>query len=158
MDTYIFLLLVPVVVYLVWKWNKPSVSYINLNNQRVPLSEVKSFSEEKIAALVTEIFQAKGYQVKNASGELQSIANFLIEKEGNRGFVSTRHWGAAKVGVSQISQEVIGMNQQKSHHSYIFTTGKFEKEAGEMAKYNRNLFLIDGQQLNVMIANAKQNI
>lgn len=157
MDTYIILLLVVVVAYLVWKRQKPSVSYIYLNNQRVSLSDVKSFSEEKIAALITDIFHSKGYQVKNASGELQSIADFLIEKEGNRGFVSTRHWGAAKVGVSQISQEVIDMNQQNSHHSYIFTTGKFEKEAGEMAKYNRNLFLVDGQQLNVMIANAKQN-
>ncbi len=144
-------------MYLVWKRQKPSVSYIKLNNQRISLSEVKSFSAEKIAALITDIFHSKGYQVKNASGELQSIADFLIEKEGNRGFVSIRHWGAAKVGVSQISQEVIGMNQQNSHHSYIFTTGKFEKEAGEMAKYNRNLFLVDGQQLNVMIANAKQN-
>ncbi|MBV4397768.1 restriction endonuclease [Advenella alkanexedens] len=157
MSTYIFLLLVAVVVYLVWKRQKPSVSYINLNNQRVSLSEVKSFSEEKIAALVTDIFQSKGYQVQKASGELQDIADFMIEKEGNRGFVSTRHWRADKVGVSDISQEVIGMNQHNSHYNYIFTMGKFDKEATEMAKYNRNLFMVDGHQLNAMVVNVQQN-
>ncbi len=158
MNIYIFLLLpVFAVVYLVWKRQKSAVSYVQLNNQRIPLSVVKNFPEEKIADLVTSLFQSKGYQIKNTSGELQKIADFQIEKEGSHGFVSIRHWRADKVGVSQISQEVIVMNQQNSHHSYIFTTGQFEKEAGEMAKYNRNLFLVDGRQLNVMIANAKNS-
>ncbi|MBK1780200.1 restriction endonuclease [Advenella sp. WQ 585] len=156
MDTYIVLsLLIVAAAYFIWRRKKSSVSYIQLNNRRIPLSEVQGFPEEKIAALITSLFQSKGYRVQNTRDELHKVADFLIEKEGSRGFVSVRHWGATKVGVSQISQEVIGMNQQNSDHSYIFTTGRFEKEASEMAKYNRNLFLVDGRQLNIMIANAK---
>lgn len=158
MNIYIVILLVVLVgIYLVWKKSLSSASYIQLNNQRIPLSEIKRFSADNITDLVENIFQAKGYRVQSTSGELQNIADFLLEKEGDRGFVSTRYWGETKVGVAQISQDVIGMNQQNTNHNYIITTGTFDKEVAEMAKYNRNLFLIDGRKLNVMIAAAKQS-
>lgn len=152
---YMILLLGGVGAYVIWRRQRASASCIQLNNQRMPVSEVKKFPEDKIAALIIPLFQSKGYRIQKTSGELQKFADFQIEKDDARGFVSTRHWGATTVGVSEISQEVIGMNQQNSSHNYIFTIGKFDKEASDMAKYNRNLFLVDSRQLNVLLAAAQ---
>lgn len=151
-------MLVPVVLvaggYFLWQRYFGKVSRNSRHGKMIASGNINNSSEEEIIRMVTAIFQGKGYRVQKISPELQDFADFQLEKEGLPAFVSTKCWNTPKVGVSQFSQVVIGLNQQNSEHNYIITAGVFDKETSEMAKYSRNLVLIDGNKLKSLIATA----
>ncbi|NLY65695.1 MAG: restriction endonuclease [Alcaligenaceae bacterium] len=149
------LLLVLAGAYLVWRRNfNKGIGSIS-NSNVISSGNISNIPEEEIARLVNAIFREKGYRVQKTSEALKDVADFQLEKAGFPAFVSIKCWGEPKVDVNLFSQIVIGMNQQNSSHNYVITTGVFDTETIETAKYSSNLVLIDGNKLKTLIASVK---
>lgn len=156
-ETVIYVLVLLLVLggaYIVWRrnFNKgiDSISSGTVLSSR----NISNIPEEEIARLVNAIFQEKGYCVQKTSEALKDMADFQLEKEGLLSFVSIKCWNEPKVDVNLFSQIIIGMNQQNSSQNYVITTGVFDKETIETAKYSRNLVLIDGNKLKTLITSV----
>lgn len=105
--------------------------------------------------LVGEGFRLQGYQVtETGGGGADGGVDLVLTKGGEKFLVQCKQWRAMKVGV-EIVRELYGvMAARGATGGLVVTSGRFTDDATQFAS-GRNVRLIDGPQLQVLIRQAK---
>lgn len=118
-------------------------------------SSLDGMSWKEFELLVGESFRQKGYKVVELGGNGPDGGVDLVLLKGTEKFlVQCKQWKALKVGVDVV-RELFGVMAAKgADGGYVVTSGKFTQDAKEFAK-GRNVFLIDGDALFLMLQQAR---
>lgn len=113
----------------------------------------KSLSWQAFEMLVGEAFRSEGYAVRETQAGPDGGVDLELTKDGELSLVQCKQWRATKVGVSTVRELFGVMAARGAVAAFVVTTGVFTKEAQRFAE-GRNITLIDGQTLDVMIRNS----
>jgi len=116
---------------------------------------LRRMSWQDFELLVGEAFRMKGYSViETGGGGADGGIDLVLKKNGEVFLVQCKQWRAFKVSVN-IVRELFGvMAAQGATGGFVVTSGIFTNDACSFAK-GRNIELIDGDALTLMIDSAK---
>lgn len=108
--------------------------------------------------LVGEAFRMHGFSVvETGGGGADGGIDLVLKKEGEVFLVQCKQWRAYKVSVNVV-RELLGVMVTKgATGGFVVTSGVFTAEAKPFAK-GRNIELIDGSALSIMIEKARANV
>jgi restriction system protein len=97
------------------------------------------------------VFLLKGYSISETGGKgADGGIDLVLKKNAEVFLVQCKQWRAVKVSVT-IVRELFGViAAQGATGGFVVTSGVFTEDAKSFAK-GRNIELIDGQQLSIMI-------
>jgi restriction system protein len=103
-----------------------------------------ALSWRQVQHLVADAFRRRGYGVRPfAVGE--APVDLVIQKDGERTFVSCKHWKVWEVTERPLAELYGYMSGAGAQRAVMLTTGKFTAEAQHFAaRHNLRLVLIDG--------------
>lgn len=106
--------------------------------------------------LLGEHYRQLGYQVnEKLSRQTDSGVDIELTKFAQISLVQCKHWKCRKVGVKAIRETHDVLLRRNADRMIIVTTGEFTLDAYRFAR-GKNLKLINGIQLNPMLALAQQ--
>lgn len=119
------------------------------------VDSLRNMSWQDFELLVGEAFRLKGYSVnETGGGGADGGIDLQLRKNGEVFLVQCKQWRAFKVSVN-IVRELYGvMAAQGATGGFVVTSGVFTADAQQFAK-GRNIDLIDGTKLKVMIERAR---
>ena len=105
--------------------------------------------------LVGEAFRLQGYRVTESGGAGPDGGIDLVLSQGFEKFlVQCKQWKAFKVSVTVVRELYGVMAAKGAAGGFVVTSGRFTEDATEFAT-GRNITLIDGPRLHVLLAQAK---
>lgn len=116
---------------------------------------LRSMSWRDFELLVGEAFRLQGYSVTETGGGGADGGIDLKLKKGNEVFlVQCKQWRAYKVSVNVVRELFGVMSAEGATGGFVVTSGIFTADAKAFAE-GRNIDLIDGQALSVMVELAR---
>ncbi len=112
----------------------------------------KSLTWREFEMLVGEAFRREGYAVRETQAGPDGGVDLELTRDGELLLVQCKQWRATKVGVSTVRELFGVMAARGAVAAFVVTSGVFSKEAQRFAE-GRNISLIDGDALDVMICN-----
>lgn len=117
------------------------------------LSEIKRLTPIQFENYVGKLFEREGYTVETTSITGDGGVDLYIQKRHTSGIVQCKKY--EKSVPIAIVRELYGvMHHEKSHCAYLVTTGRFTHAAQEFVN-DKNIYLIDGEQLTEWIVTGK---
>jgi len=108
--------------------------------------------------LVGEAFRLQGYRVaENGGGGPDGGIDLAMTKGSEKFLVQCKQWKAFKVGVDVVRELYGVMAAKGATGGFVVTSGRFTDDAKAFAD-GRNVQLLDGPKLFVMIQQAKQSL
>lgn len=119
---------------------------------------LRNISWRDFELLVGEAFRMDGFSVdETGGGGSDGGIDLVLKKEGEIFLVQCKRWRAYKVSVNVV-RELLGVMVTKgAAGGFVVTSGVFTTEAQSFAK-GRNIELLDGSALAMMIEKARANI
>lgn len=119
---------------------------------------LRDISWRDFELLVGEAFRMHGFSVvETGGGGADGGIDLVLKKEGEIFLVQCKQWRAYKVSVNVV-RELLGVIVTKgATGGFVVTSGVFTAEAKSFAK-GRNIELIDGSALSIMIEKARANV
>jgi restriction system protein len=116
---------------------------------------VNDMSWREFEVLVAEAFRLQGYQVlETGGGGADGGVDLVLTRHREKHLVQCKQWKAYKVGV-EIVRELYGlMSAHGAASGFVVTSGTFTEDSRRFAE-GRNVQLIDGAKLNVMLEVAR---
>jgi restriction system protein len=106
---------------------------------------------------VGEAYALQGYHVtETGGGGADGGVDLVLTKGGEKFFVQCKQWKAYKVGVDVVRELYGVMAAKGATGGFVVTSGRFTDDAKAFAA-GRNVQLLDGTRLFVMIKQAKQS-
>jgi restriction system protein len=106
--------------------------------------------------LVGEAYRQQGYRVTEIGGSgPDGGVDLVLVKGSEKFFVQCKQWKAYKVGVTTVRELYGVMAAKGATGGFVVTSGRFTADAKDFAQ-GRNIELIDGPRLFVMIQRARQ--
>jgi restriction system protein len=123
-----------------------------------PSNGLRDISWRDFELLVGEALRMHGFSLIETGGEgADGGIDLILKKEGEVFLVQCKQWRAYKVSVNVV-RELLGVMVAKgAAGGFVVTSGVFTTEATSFAK-GRNIELIDGSVLSVMIEKARANV
>lgn len=119
-------------------------------------SVLNGMSWQEFEMLVGEAFRHKGCTVaETGGGGADGGIDLVLKKDGEKFLVQCKQWKAYKVGVTTIRELYGVMVAEGAAGGFVVTSGLFTQEAKSFAK-GKNIGLIDGAELTIMIKSTKQ--
>jgi restriction system protein len=100
----------------------------------------------ELERLIGDAFTERGFTLTGFGGGSQGGAELALTKDGQRYLVQLKHWRKHEVGAIAIRELGAAMQSAGARGGYVLTTGRFTREARELALKNR-IQLIDGEAL-----------
>ncbi|MDE1462962.1 restriction endonuclease [Spartinivicinus poritis] len=123
----------------------------NRTRVRVKGKDICKISWREFELLVAEAYRRKGYRVQVTEGSADDGIDVVLKKGAQITLVQCKHWKNSKVGVKPV-RELLGVITAKRAHKGIFvTSGTYTRPATEFAQAN-NLTLLDGEELQLLLA------
>ena len=120
-----------------------------------PSEALRGMSWRDFELLVGEAFRLQGYSVTETGGGGADGGIDLKLKKGNEVFlVQCKQWRAYKVSVAVVRELFGVMSAEGATGGFVVTSGIFTADAKAFAE-GRNIDLIDGQALSVMVERAR---
>lgn len=123
-----------------------------------PSDVLRDISWSDFELLVGEAFRMQGFSVtETGGGGADGGIDLVLRKEGELFLVQCKQWRAYKVSINVV-RELLGVMVTKgAAGGFVVTSGVFTTEAKSFAK-GRNIELIDGSALTIMIEKARANV
>ena len=123
------------------------------------VSVLNHMSWQEFEMLVGEAFRRRGYTVAETGGRgADGGVDLILGKGGEKYLVQCKQWKTYKVGVTIIRELYGVMTADGAAGGFVVTSGYFTQEAISFAE-GKNIDLIDGSELELMIKNIKsQNL
>jgi len=119
-------------------------------------SVLNGMNWQEFELLVGEAFRRRGYTVsETGGGGADGGVDLVLRKDGEKFLVQCKQWKAYKVGVTTIRELYGVMAAGGAAGGFVVTSGVFTQEAKSFAE-GRNIDLIDGSELTVMIKKTQQ--
>jgi restriction system protein len=120
-------------------------------------SALDGMSWREFEMLVGEAYALQGYHVtETGGGGADGGVDLVLTKGGEKFFVQCKQWKAYKVGVDVVRELYGVMAAKGATGGFVVTSGRFTDDAKAFAA-GRNVQLLDGTRLFVMIKQAKQS-
>jgi restriction system protein len=117
---------------------------------------LNGMSWREFELLVGEAYRLQGYRVTEIGGDgPDGGVDLMLAKGGEKFFVQCKQWKAYKVGVTTVRELYGVMAAKGATGGFVVTSGRFTEDAKEFAQ-GRNVQLVDGARLSVMIQRARQ--
>lgn len=108
--------------------------------------------------LVGEAYRLQGYRVtETGGGGADGGIDLVLTKGGESFLVQCKQWKALKVGVDVVRELYGVMAAKGATGGFVVTSGRFTEDAKTFAE-GRNIQLLDGPKLLVVIKSAKQSL
>lgn len=124
----------------------------NLLNKQTGTECINAMSWQDFERLICEAYRRKGYLAEvigNNSGD--GGVDVRLNGHGETVLVQCKQWKAYKVGVN-IVRELLGVVvSEKASRGIVVTSGRFTQEARAFVRQNRQIELVDGDELAVLI-------
>ena len=119
------------------------------------LDSLRRLSWQQFEDLSVQIMRHLNYKVTPGAGTKDGGIDLTAYKKGFKYVVQCKQWKANSVGV-KVVREMLGVSVHEGATGgvYIFTCGRFTKDARELAKGKR-VYLVDGMQICKLIAKIK---
>lgn len=119
------------------------------------INSLRNLDWREFETLTAQIMRALHYKVKEQGGaKADGGIDLIAYKKDYKYIIQCKHWKTTTVGV-KIVREMLGVSiHEKASGVYIFTCGKFTKEAIAFAKEKR-VYLVNGQQICRLIDKIK---
>lgn len=115
---------------------------------------IDGMSWQEFEMLVGEAFRQRGFlALETGGGGADGGVDLVLSKGREKYLVQCKQWRALKVGVTVVRELYGVMAAQGATGGFVVTSGTFTPDAIDFAK-GRNIDLIDGPKLGVMIRNA----
>lgn len=119
-------------------------------------SALNGMTWQEFEMLVGEAFRRRGYTVtETGGGGADGGVDLTLRKDGENFLVQCKQWKAFKVGITTIRELYGVMAADGAAGGFVVTSGVFTKEAKSFAE-GRNIDLIDGSELTIMIKKIQQ--
>lgn len=120
------------------------------------INSLRNLDWREFETLTAQIMRALHYKVQEQGGaKADGGIDLIAYKKNFKYIIQCKHWKTTTVGV-KIVREMLGVSiHEKASGVYIFTCGKFTKEAIEFAKEKR-VYLVNGQQICRLIDKIKK--
>ncbi len=113
---------------------------------------------QEFEMLVGEAFRREGFSVvETGGGGADGGVDLILRKDGEKSLVQCKQWRAYKVSVTAVRELYGVMAAEGAAGGYMVTSGVFTDDAVEFA-HGRNIDLIDGPRLFVMIRQARSTV
>lgn len=121
------------------------------------INSLKSLNWKEFEILTAQIMRSLHYRVQEQGGaRADGGIDLIAYKKNFKYIIQCKHWKTTSIGV-KIVREMLGVSiHEKASGVYIFTCGKFTKEAIEFAKEKR-VYLVNGQQICRLLDKIKNN-
>jgi len=115
---------------------------------------IEGMSWQAFEMLVGEAFRQRGFSaLETGGGGADGGVDLVLSKGREKYLVQCKQWRALKVGVTIVHELYGVMAAQGATGGFVVTSGTFTADAIDFAK-GRNIDLIDGPKLGVMIRSA----
>jgi restriction system protein len=116
---------------------------------------LNDMSWREFEVLVAEAFRLQGYQVQETGGGgADGGVDLVLTRHREKHLVQCKQWRAYKVAVEIVRERYGLMSAHGAAGGFVVTSGTFTEESRRFAQ-GRNMQLIDGAKLNVMLEVAK---
>ena len=115
---------------------------------------VKSMDWREFEMLVGEAFRRQGFTVRETADGADGGVDLELQKDRELFLVQCKQWRATKVGVAIVRELFGAMAAAGAAGAFVVTSGVFTKQAQRFAE-GRNITLVDGDALQVLIAHAQ---
>lgn len=118
---------------------------------------LNGMSWQQFEKLVGEGFRRQGYAVKETGGGgADGGVDLRLTRNGETYLVQCKQWRAFKVGVDVVRELYGVMAADGAAGGFFVTSGRFTEEAEKFAA-GRNVALLNGEKLQGLIRQARQN-
>ncbi len=155
--------LLPPAILFIWLLAEASkfiygISNRNLFNNHRNLAAVRQLSWHDFERYLTEYYRRLGYQARHTgSPSGDGGIDILLQSPTETIFVQCKQWHTYKVGPAPVRELLGSITSEKAHRGILITSGQFSTQAHAFAQKNPALQLIDGPQLEKMIAEIQTN-
>lgn len=121
------------------------------------INSLRGLDWREFEILTAQIMRSMHYRVQEQGGaRADGGIDLIAYKKNFKYIIQCKHWKTTTVGV-KIVREMLGVSiHEKASGVYIFTCGKFTKEAIEFAKEKR-VYLVNGQQICRLLEKLKNS-
>jgi len=125
-------------------------------DRQTGIDSIRQLPWREFEQMLAEVFQRQGYAVTETGPGADGGIDLILHKDGQQTIVQAKQWQARQVGV-KIVREMLGLRlASQAHEAMIVTSGRFTHEATQFAQAN-GVRLIDGEQLEPMIAGVQKS-
>lgn len=136
---------------------KQREALITIVTQSKSANALDGMSWHEFEMLVGEAYALQGYRVtETGGGGADGGVDLVLAKGGEKFFVQCKQWKAYKVGVDVVRELYGVMAAKGATGGFVVTSGRFTDDAKAFAD-GRNVQLVDGTNLFVMIKQVKQS-
>lgn len=125
--------------------------YVRFGNNNSNILD--NLTPRQFEVLCGELFKHQGYKVEITKATADYGRDIILNKDGEITFVECKYYGDGSTVGREICQKLIGsMIMLNADKSIVITTGKYNKNAFEVANKVNNLKLMDAADINNMIS------
>lgn len=120
-------------------------------------SAIDGMSWAEFEVLVGEAYRLQGFKVtETGGGGPDGGVDLVLTRGGEKFLVQCKQWKAFKVGVDTVRELYGVMAARGATGGFVVTSGRFTNDA-KLFSQGRNIQLVDGPRLLVMVRQAQQS-
>ncbi|MCI3950582.1 MAG: hypothetical protein K0R53_67 [Burkholderiales bacterium] len=140
---FVALPFIAIAIYLAWR----QLRSISPETVETRLAAVRALSWEEFAALVSDAYRRRGYEVKAAH---DGTFDFVLCQKGRISLVQCRRWKVNQVGVGPVRELYDALDKHDAYNGICLTAGTFSEAARQFAA-GKPIALVQGADLAQLV-------
>ena len=140
---FVALPFVAIAIYLAWR----QLRSISPETVEARLAAVRALSWEQFAALVSDAYRRRGYEVEAAR---DGTFDFVLRQKGRISLVQCRRWKVNQVGVGPVRELYGALDKHDAYNGICIAAGAFSEAARQFAA-GKPIALVQGADLAQLV-------
>lgn len=140
---FVALPFVAIAIYLAWR----QLRSISPETVEARLAAVRALSWEEFAALVSDAYRRRGYEVEAAR---DGTFDFVLRQKGRISLVQCRRWKVNQVGVGPVRELYGALDKHDAYNGICIAAGAFSEAARQFAA-GKPIALVQGADLAQLV-------
>lgn len=140
---FVALPFVAIAIYLAWR----QLRSISPETVEARLAAVRALSWEEFAALVSDAYRRRGYEVEAAR---DGTFDFVLRQKGRISLVQCRRWKVNQVGVGPVRELYDALDKHDAYNGICIAAGAFSEAARQFAA-GKPIALVQGADLAQLV-------
>lgn len=140
---FVALPFVAIAIYLAWR----QLRSISPETVEARLAAVRALSWEEFAALVSDAYRRRGYEVEAAR---DGTFDFVLRQKGRISLVQCRRWKVNQVGVGPVRELYDALDKHDAYNGICIAAGTFSEAARQFAA-GKPIALVQGADLAQLV-------
>lgn len=140
---FVALPFVAIAIYLAWR----QLRSISPETVEARLAAVRALSWEEFAALVSDAYRRRGYEVEAAR---DGTFDFVLRQKGRISLVQCRRWKVNQVGIGPVRELYDALDKHDAYNGICIAAGTFSEAARQFAA-GKPIALVQGADLAQLV-------